>query len=377
MLSKFFRKRAQRRREKLCSGPFPAEWLACLERRVGYYARLADAEKARLRDAVRIFVAEKSWEGCGGLEMTDEIRVTVAAQACLLTLGFEDFYFDDVRTVLVYPSTFVREIDGVASDAVGEAIDDSTVVLSWDDASLPQASGEESLNVVFHEFAHMLDDSPERGDGTPPIPDAEHRERWESVLGREHERLIEDELEGRRSVVSFYGVESRGEFFAVATEAFFQHPVELRRQRPALYTILAEFYRQQPAGGVEPCSRPTVGDEDTEVSEEDLRREVEEWGAVLDAHPRHLDARIGRGFARADLGDLEGAREDLEAAIELDESSLEALVELAEVLAELGEIGDAVGIYDRVLLLDPEDTESRQARARLRDLEAGGGDRME
>lgn len=261
-----------RRRKKILAGPFPEEWLAYLERNVAHYPLLSDGEQVQLRDDLRLFIAEKNWEGCGGLTLTDEIKVTVAAQACLLTLNLEGDPYARVRTVLVYPTGYVApaadvlEGGGVIEGEVerlGEAHYRGPVVLAWDDV-LEGGRHREGYNLVFHEFAHQLDMLDGAVNGTPLLADPEQARRWKRVMSAEYHRLVEASDRGRATLLDDYGAESEAEFFAVATECFFDRPTALARRHPELYEILRDYYRQDPAArerkrGADPRRLPPLG----------------------------------------------------------------------------------------------------------------------
>jgi Mlc titration factor MtfA (ptsG expression regulator) len=250
----------ERRREKILEQPFPAEFVAVLERNVKHYARLTQAERKRLRDLVQVFVAEKSWEGCGGLELTDEMKVTIAAQACLLVLELPHRLYENVESILVYPSTVVRPprkagvfvrpgtlIEEGPVALLGEAHRGGPVVLAWDRVLRDGQRPHDGHNVVYHEFAHKLDMLDGDADGTPPLASRAERARWHEVCERAFLALRERAAHGRRSFIDDYGATNEAEFFAVATESFFDRPEELERAEPALYALLRDFYRQDPA----------------------------------------------------------------------------------------------------------------------------------
>lgn len=360
----------RRRRDRLCRGPFPESWARIVETRVRHWRRLPSADRRRLEDAVRIFVAEKSWEGCAGLAVTDEIRVTIAAQACLLALGFEGFFFDDVRSILIYPATFLAEHEGVQEDRIGEAVEGSTVVLSWDDVESGGGSPDELTNVVFHEFAHVLDMMGGDADGTPVIDDPEQRARFDRVIDAEFDRHVEDEARDRESVISFYGTTDRSEFFAVATEAFFQYPVELECERAELYRVLAEFYCQDPARTAAPhpafASRGSGEPREPTAAREELEREREHWDAAIDRHPRYRNAWISRAWTRLDLDDENGALADFDAAARLGGEDYETLLGRALVLERGADKQRCADAWDGVLELAPEDLSALVGRALAR-----------
>jgi len=244
-----------RRRKKLKAAPFPAEWLEIVERNVALYRRLPEADRRELLGHIQVFLSEKPFEGCGGLAITDEIRVTVAAQACLLLLHRQTDYFPRLHSIIVYPTSFVaktvkQEGPGMIAEGpearLGEAWLRGPLVLSWDDVLADAAGNRTGSNVVLHEFAHELDDEDGEANGAPALERGQSYADWARVLGAAYERLRRDAERGRESVLNDYGAESPAEFFAVATECFFEMPVDLRIQQPELYEKLEEFYRQDP-----------------------------------------------------------------------------------------------------------------------------------
>jgi Mlc titration factor MtfA (ptsG expression regulator) len=245
----------RRRRRKLLAAPFPPEWLAHLRGNVALYATLTEAEQAKLRDDLRVFVAERHWEGCGGLTVTDEMKVTVAAQACLLVLNIEHDYFSRVPSILVYPSGYRTPAErhgpdgtvGGSPGRLGEAWYRGPVVLAWDAVLGGGKDPHDGQNVVLHEFAHQLDFLDGYADGTPPLPSRAAYRRWHDVMTAEYDRLVTDSRRGQARVLDSYGATNPAEFFAVATEAFFEKPLPLRQRHPALYEVLRDYYRQDTA----------------------------------------------------------------------------------------------------------------------------------
>ena len=246
-----------RRRRKLTSRPFPSAWGAVLQRDLHHYARLTATEQARVRDYVRVFVAEKNWEGCGGLRLTDEMKVVIAGLVAVLVLGFPPVYFDAVISLLVYPAGYVAPESSVKhggvivegnSTRLGEAWYRGPVILSWSDVSQCGRGESGGRNVVAHEFAHQLDMlNGRQTDGVPPLDSKEQLRRWNDVMAREYEQLVRAYQFNEPTVLDYYGATSRVEFFAVATESFFEAPGALQTYNPELYGVLREFYRQDPA----------------------------------------------------------------------------------------------------------------------------------
>lgn len=279
---------ARRRREKLLAGPFPAEWTHYLERNVSLYSRLNERERDILRDHIRILVAEKHWEGCGGLAMTDEIKVTIAAHAAIMLLEIEHDYFARVMSILVYPTGF-RSPDGwqrpdgvvdLSAGALGQAWYDGPVVLAWDSVLEGGRDPRDGLNVVLHEFAHQLDYLDGVADGTPPLRRKGDYARWQEVMTREFERLKAAAGTGTPRVLDAYGATNHAEFFAVATEAFFEKSREMCARHPELYSVLSEYYGQDPAARERATGAPTPG-----TSPRKARR-ASRVAARIEAHDR-------------------------------------------------------------------------------------------
>jgi Mlc titration factor MtfA (ptsG expression regulator) len=251
----FFTWLRNRRRRQLLAQPFPEEWLQVLERNVVHYSYLEPSQQARVRNDLRVFVAEKNWEGCGGLEMTDEIKVTVAAHVCLMLLGIEHDYFAQVLSILVYPAAFQvpqrRQVGNLelddASDRLGEAWYRGPVILAWKEVRREGRHPHSGRNLVWHEFAHQLDMLDRSTDGTPPLKSADERRRWQAVMTPHFEQLVDDATAGRPTLLDPYGATSEAEFFAVVTECFFDLPGLLREEHPDLYALLADYYGQDPA----------------------------------------------------------------------------------------------------------------------------------
>lgn len=240
---------------RLPTGPIPDTWQGIVERNVPLARQLSGDERERLLRLVQVFLAEKHFEGCSGLALTEEIKVTIAAEACLLVLHLEGPWYPTLRTVLVYPQGFVPrvarsprtgEIAGPAAPAIGESWGHGVVVISWDDAVRGARNPADGENVVLHEFAHQLDVEDGAADGAPILPPNALR-TWGRVLSEEYERLQQDTAHGNSSALDGYAATNKAEFFAVATETFFEKPVQLEREHAGLYRELQQFYGQDPA----------------------------------------------------------------------------------------------------------------------------------
>jgi Mlc titration factor MtfA (ptsG expression regulator) len=218
-------------------------------------ATLSPEDRAELEGHVQVFLAEKKFEGCAGLELDDEIRVTIAAQACLLLLHRETDYFPDLEVILVYPHTYVARTStrfggGLAVDDQQARLGQSAsgvVVLAWDAVRRGATDVHDGHNVTLHEFAHQLDQEDGVADGAPVLGKRAMYTAWARVLGAEFAQLVDDVDKHRRSDIDEYGATNPAEFFAVVTEMFFEKPVALQHRHPALYEQLSLFYRQDPA----------------------------------------------------------------------------------------------------------------------------------
>ena len=244
----------QRRRRRVGRQPFPDRWLDVVTREVPLYATLSEDDQRELQRHIIVFLDEKTFEGCGGLRVTEEMAVTIAAQACLLLLHRETEYFPTVSSILVYPETYaapvVEESDDwfvteSLEDREGEASQHGTVVLSWAEAHA-DAHTRDGRNLVLHEFAHQLDMEDGEADGAPVLANRRQYAAWAEVLGREFERLRAAADRGAPTVLDSYGAEDPAEFFAVATECFFERPAALFAAHPRLYDQLRTYFQQDP-----------------------------------------------------------------------------------------------------------------------------------
>jgi Mlc titration factor MtfA (ptsG expression regulator) len=245
----------ERKRRRIRAQPFPAAWRNILQLRVPYVRAMPADLQLQLKQHIQVFVAEKAFIGCDGLKITDEVRVTIAAQACLLILNRPRDYFPNLRQILVYPGSFVvnrEHIDGigVAHHArqvlAGESWSEGQVVLSWYDTLAGAAVPDDGQNVVIHEFAHQLDQETGRANGAPRLRRRAHYARWSRVLGTEFSALQARTVQDETSLFSDYGATDPAEFFAVISEVFFEQPKAMASEHPALYHELTEFYRLDP-----------------------------------------------------------------------------------------------------------------------------------
>jgi len=245
----------ERRRRRLLESPFPDAWRVHLEANVGAFALLDRRERTHLCELVQVFVAEKHWEGAGGLELDDEIRVTIAGTGCVMVLGRDHDLFDEIGSIVVYPSSvllpehgpFVWERPGrVIGDSVpiqGVAHRLGPVVLAWDAALRGARDPRDGRNLVIHEFAHKIDFLDGDADGAPPLASGAARRAWADVMQAAYDAHSARAERGERSLLRDYAIASPAEYFAVASEMFFERPRDLARELPDVYAQLRDFYR--------------------------------------------------------------------------------------------------------------------------------------
>ncbi len=245
----------KRRRRRAVEAPFPEEWRVLLASEMAHWRWLNDEERDHLEFLIKGFLFDKEFEWVDGLDPSDEIKVLVAASACLLILGLEQAYYRDVTSIIMYPNQTTQrghrgspEAAGLATDAVvpilGEAMLHGPILIAWDSAKRSAAHPNSGHNVVYHEFAHKIDMADGSADGLPPMART-RRDRWEAVGRSEYEALRDGTND--EPFLSPYGAVNPAEFFAVATEFFFDRPIEMETHTMDLYEVMKEFYRQDPA----------------------------------------------------------------------------------------------------------------------------------
>ena len=246
-----------RRRERLRAEPFPEHWRRMIEVRVPMFSRLSVEDQQELLGHTRVLLEEKHFEGAGGFLMRDEVRLTIAGQAAMLLLRRDTDYFPRLKSIIVYATGYVSSEPTSDASGIWTEGDESllghtqrdlrAIVLSWDDVRAGAADPDDGSNLVLHEFAHQLDFEDGSTDGTPALDSGAQVRSWVEVLGRELEALRTAADAGEATLLDPYGAEDPAEFFAVATETFFEKGTELRRKHPQLYEELRRFYRQDPA----------------------------------------------------------------------------------------------------------------------------------
>ncbi len=234
--------------------PPEPRWVEIAGRNANLYRALPDELRKEVWGHVRIFLAEKNFEGAGGVQMNEEIMVTIAVQACILMLRRKATYFSRMDSIVVYPHSFFTEQPShigydimEADERIGESWNTGTVVLAWDHAAkrfLDRASGQ---NVVIHEFAHQLDQEDGVSDGVPVLPRFSDYKEWGVVLGKNFDELNRKLDHNLHDILDPYAATNHAEFFAVASETFYEKPVELKRQHPDLYAQLKKYYKVDPS----------------------------------------------------------------------------------------------------------------------------------
>ncbi len=244
-----------RRRDQIKLQPFPKKWRLILRRNVPYFYSMPADIQLQLKQHVLVFLQEKEFFGFEGIKITDEIRVTIAAQACLLLLSRPTNYYPKLKSIYVYPTAFVTKHESHDAAGVlrnshqvlsGESWEFGKVILSWKDSKEGALVFNDGHNVVIHEFAHQLDQETGAANGAPFL---RHKERkcWSQVLAEEFEKLQHKTERGETTLLDHYGATNPAEFFAVASEVFFERPGEMKKLHSKLYQQLKGFYHVDPA----------------------------------------------------------------------------------------------------------------------------------
>ncbi|MGM0633591.1 MAG: zinc-dependent peptidase [Pseudomonadota bacterium] len=247
--------RPARRRRRLDRTPFPAEWMAVLRHTLPWYERMTPDEQQRLQNLIKYFLDEKTFVPCAGQTVNDAVRVSIAAQACLLLLHRPGCSYADLGYILVYPAEFrvdrsVQDEAGLVSREhsilAGESWENGRVVLSWDNVEEGMADLGDGHNVVLHEFAHQLDQKTGMANGAPALDPGQSYEDWSRVMSAAFEHLQRAAHIGQPSVFDYYGATDPAEFFAVATEVFYEQPSALASEHSDVFEQLRVFYGIDP-----------------------------------------------------------------------------------------------------------------------------------
>jgi Mlc titration factor MtfA (ptsG expression regulator) len=242
-------------RRKIGNMPFKKEWRKIIQQRIPYFRQMPADLQLQLKQHIQVFLAEKNFIGCNGVNITDEIRVTVAAQACLLLLNRKTNFYPKLQSILVYPRAFVRDqqskdVSGVQftqkTVLAGESWDYGKVVLSWQDTLDGAKIPDDGHNVVIHEFAHQLDQENGRANGAPILDKGQNYKDWSEVFSTQFEQLQKNVKTGSPSLFDYYGATNPAEFFAVASEVFFEKSKQFNHEHPKLYRQLKQYYQVDP-----------------------------------------------------------------------------------------------------------------------------------
>lgn len=435
----FFGKRKTSRNKWLDAG-FPREWTEILRQRMWQYPHLPRDHRERVENVTTVMFHERHWTGGNGFVITDEMRVVIAANAALMTLGLDEpYYFDRLTDIIIYPRPFFATADqashwsadpvfgsAVDSPRLGEAWHRGPVLLAWSSILHPERSNH--TNVILHEFAHHLDGLDGDMSGSPPMSDAGQLRDWFRVTEDHFLQLVGQVRRDEATLLDHYGASDRVEFFAVATECFFERPHDMKARHPRLFEVLATYFRHDPTTwmphehphrpGEGKSTRPTPHrkqkprasrpsqmsfddpfsegvylagegwleeaiaaftraiDEDHEDYEARFERgllllELDEWEEALeDANqglknaPDEPAGLVLRGAARVLLGEWKEGLADLQLGIASEESSLGRWC-MGLAYLRLGDLKRALQQADIAIALDPYDSEAYRLRAEV------------
>jgi MtfA peptidase len=376
----FFAWRKNRRRQEILSERFPLDWSEHLVRNVRHYSFVQPREKARMQAVVAVLAAEKHWEGGSGFAVTDEMKITVAGQAAVLTLGLDEpYYFDRVRSIILYPAAFKHSEKFPGYDPLmgvrlsGEAWPRSPIILSWQDVLQSGRNAAQGNNVVFHEFAHHLDGLDGDMDGTPPLA-REQLIDWYRVTEAEYLRLVGNARRQEVSLLNYYGASNRTEFFAVAVECFFEQPNAMRKQHAELYGVLQDFFHQDPAQWLPDANKnpPLPLGEGSGVRGRGVKsdRDSEEKkcgqcsapeSAASDAEDS--DVSFTQAVLHLNAGRYDQAEQAASDALQYDPEDDEAYALRASAYVHLGNFPAALDDANEAIRLNPDSDDAYRARA--------------
>jgi Mlc titration factor MtfA (ptsG expression regulator)/Flp pilus assembly protein TadD len=396
------------RRMELLAEPFSSGWRAYLRDNVRHYEYLDPRRRTALERVVQVFVAEKQWVGGAGIDVTDEMKVTVAGQAAVLVLGQEEpYYFDDVQSIIVYRGPYRHPAERQRSFRIvregvpiyGEAWYRGPIVLSWREVLESGRNRGGGRNLVVHEFAHYLDGLDGDVDGTPPLAGREQEQTWYRVTEAEYRRLVGQARRKEVTLLDHYGASNRAEFFAVASECFFEQPQAMQREHEELYGVLRDFYRQDPAqwlpdaaiSGDHARSKASARKGASSKQQRKARLAAlrsenadalftlaveyfseERYGLAAAAasgairlSPGDGEAYQQRALARVKLGRCREALADCERALRCDPDDWTTYRVRGAAYLRLGEYDQAKGDLDRVLKADKLDAEALYLRGHV------------
>lgn len=242
-------------RKKITMKPFNKHWRKIIHKRIPAFKKMPTDVQLQLKNHIQVFLAEKEFIGCNGVVIDDEVRVTVAAQACLLLLNRKTNYYAKLHSILIYPREFIKEQTNRSANGVeykqrialkGESWGFGKVVLSWEDIIFGAEQPCDGQNVVIHEFAHQLDQENGRANGAPILTATQNYATWSSTFEKEFKQLQHQANTHKPSLFDYYGATNPAEFFAVTSEVFFEQPLRFKHEHGALYQQLSRFYHVDP-----------------------------------------------------------------------------------------------------------------------------------
>ena len=238
----------EQRQRELAAKPFPDEWQKILRRNVKHYSRLPSDLCSKLHGLIHIFLAEIQFEAKGEAEITDQNRICVAAEACILILNRSPHDYRRIERVEIWKDMPEGKEDWGGSATI------SFVTLNWKSTQYGMSVEDDNYNITMHEFAHVLDNVDDNITQSVPVPEnSPNRKMWEELVDREYPVLEEAYKSGKSHVIREYGLKTygaekwRAEFFTCATEAFFERSTRLKKECPSIYTALRSFYQLDPA----------------------------------------------------------------------------------------------------------------------------------
>jgi Mlc titration factor MtfA (ptsG expression regulator) len=237
----------KRRRTRLYKAEFPQSWIEILDSNFQLYQKLPKDLRRQLHGHINIFLNEKNFVGYNGIEINITIKLTIAAQACILLLNRKTNYYPHLTNILIYPYAFTHsDQDGkIQTGRLGESWQRGPIVLSWQHSLTGGKIDTDGKNVVMHEFAHQLDQENGDSDGLP-ILQHNNIQQWSGVLSKEFKSLKLKLKMRRKSLLDKYGATNPAEFFAVITEHFIEQPRQLLKKHPELYQELKKYYQLDP-----------------------------------------------------------------------------------------------------------------------------------
>jgi MtfA peptidase len=359
------------RRKQLLAQPLAGQWRAIIERNVAVYRLLSPPQQRKLIDDLRIIAAERRFAGCKGLVITDEIKVTIAAQAALLVLGEEGYYFDRVTSFLIYPYKMILPAHGIrpSSDQddfderviLGQAFQQGEIILSWPDCLAGGRTADDGENVVLHELAHHLDGLDGHMGGSLPGLASDRQDHFHRVFDAALDQLRRDLAGGVDTVLLPSASESTTELFAYGTECFFEQPLELREQYPDLFECLREFYKLDPSEWFGGKSVDTSAIKDEEDDDEEPDDQIPASAADLPSLDT-ADQYFARGQESFEAGRWDLAAADFNRCVRLDPDDQEAIVWRGRCSLYQDHADAALADAERANRLDPDDPEAQALR---------------